>query len=255
MIEIFNIILYKPIFNIFIGLYDLIPDAGIAILIITALIRLVLYPMTSKSIKAQRSLQELQPKMNEIKEKYKKDKQKQTQALMELYKTNKVNPMGSCLPMLIQLPILIALYMVLRDGLTAVDVSSNLYSFIPSPGKVNSITLGFIELAKPNIVLAIMAGAAQFWQAKTMSRKQAPKAAGKGAKDENMMAMMNKQMLYFMPALTVIIGMGLPAGLTLYWFFSTVMMALQQMILNKRSDDKDGDDKKKDGVIEGKIVE
>ncbi|MFH1291741.1 MAG: YidC/Oxa1 family membrane protein insertase [bacterium] len=249
--ELFHTILYQPIFNIFVGIYDFIPghDVGMVIVLITILIRLALYPMTNKSIKAQRSLQELQPKMEAIKQKYKDDKQKQTQAIMELYKNNKVNPFGSCLPMLIQLPILIALYMVLRDGLTSTNLAQNLYAFIPDPGKINAMSLGFFDMAKPNVVLAVLAGAAQYLQARTMVRKQAPKKAGDGAKDENMMAMMNKQMLYFMPVLTVIIGMRLPAGLTLYWFFSTILMASQQIWLNKKKPDEE-----KDGIIEGEII-
>ncbi len=257
MIQFFHIILYQPIFNIFVGLYDLIPDAGVVILIITIVIRLALYPMTNKSIKAQQSMQSLQPKMEEIKLKYKDDKQKQTQAIMELYKNNKVNPMGSCLPMLIQLPILIALYMVLRDGLASNNLAGNLYSFIPNPGKINVLSLGWLDLAKPNVVLAVLAGIAQFLQAKTMLRKPAPKQAGSGAKDENMMAMMNKQMLYFMPAFTVIIGISLPAGLTLYWFLGTVLMALQQVWLNKKKDEEGGNisgSQKDQKVIEGKVV-
>ena len=254
MLGFFHTILYQPIFNLFVGLYNIIPgnDVGVVILLITILIRLALYPSTNKSIKAQRNLQELQPKMEEIKKKYANDKQKQTQATMELYKNNKVNPMSSCLPMLIQLPILIALYMVLRDGLASTNIAQNLYSFVPNPGTIKSISFGFFDLSKPNIVLAVLAGVAQFVQAKTLSRKQAPKTAGTGSKDENMMSMMNKQMLYFMPVLTIIIGLQLPAGLTLYWFFSTVLMAAQQLILNKKDQAKVSTDGK---VIEGEIID
>jgi len=256
MIGFFHTILYQPIFNLFVGLYDLVPgnDVGLVILLITILIRLALYPSTSKSIKAQRNMQELQPKMEAIKKQYKDNKQKQTQEIMALYKNNKVNPMSSCLPMLIQLPILIALYMVLRDGLASTNIAQNLYSFVPDPGEINSMSFGIFDLSKPNYILAVLAGAAQFVQAKTLSRKQAPKIAGKGAKDENMMSMMNKQMLYFMPILTVIIGLQLPAGLTLYWFFSTVLMASQQIILNKRDKDKK-DEKKVEAEVDGKVVE
>lgn len=254
MSQLFHLFLYQPIFNIFVGLYNIVPghDVGLVILVITVLVRLALYPMTNKSIKAQRSLQEIQPRMESVKQQYKDDKQKQAQAIMELYKENKVNPLGSCLPMLIQLPILIALYMVLRDGLASNNLAQNLYQFIPNPGTIKSISFGYFNMAKPNVVLAVLAGAAQFWQAKSLIRKQAPKKAGAGAKDENMMAMMNKQMLYFMPALTVIIGMSLPAGLTLYWFFSTLLMALQQVWLNKKNSVASASTDGK--IIEGEIV-
>ncbi len=245
----FNTILYQPIFNVFVFLYNVIPghDVGLVILAITILVRLALYPLTGSSIKAQRSMQELQPKMAAVKKQYADDKQKQTQAIMELYKTNKVNPITSCLPMLIQLPILIALYMVLRDGLASKDLAQSLYSFINNPGTINQISLGFFNMAKPDYVLAVLAGAAQYFQAKTLSRKSPPKEAGEGGKDEAMMSMMNKQMLYFMPVMTVIIGFRLPAGLTLYWFFSTLLMALQQVWLFKKPTTNDR-------IIEGEIV-
>jgi len=236
-----------------VGLYNILPghDVGLVILVVTIIIRLIVYPLTSKSIKSQKSLQELQPKMAEIKEKYKTDQQKQAQAIMELYKNNKVNPFASCLPLLIQLPILIALYWVLRDALSSKDIANQLYPFIANPGTINPVSLGLFNLQQPNFVLAILAGGAQFIQTKMLMSKRPPKAAGAGGKDENMMAMMNKQMLYFMPIMTVVIGISLPAGLTLYWFWSTILMALQQYILMRK-------DKKTTGpenVIEGKIEE
>jgi YidC/Oxa1 family membrane protein insertase len=251
MITLFHVALYQPIFNMFVFLYNVIPghDVGLVILAITILVRLVLYPLTSSSIKSQRALQDLQPKMAAIKLQYPDDKQKQTQAIMEMYKANKVNPMASCLPMLIQLPILIALYKVLQDGLHSKNLTDSLYSFIANPGSINQISLGIFNLAQPNYVLAVLAGLAQFWQAKTLSRKNPPTQAGEGSKDEAMLSMMNKQMLYFMPVMTVLIGLNLPAGLTLYWFFGTVLMVLQQIWLS-RAVKNDGNN----NVIEGQIV-
>ncbi|MFH1286511.1 MAG: YidC/Oxa1 family membrane protein insertase [Candidatus Magasanikbacteria bacterium] len=247
MREIFEAVLYQPIFNAFIGLYDLIPDVGIAILILTVVIKLALYPMTKKSIVAQKSLQDIQPKLDIIKKEHKGDQQTIAQETMKLYKEHKVNPFGSCLPILVQLPIFLALYWVLRSALTDPNFEL-LYSFIPRPESIKALSLGFLDLAGPNIFLAVAAGAAQFWQAKTMSTKKAPKKAGDGAKDENMMAMMNKQMLYFMPVLTVFIGFQLPGGVMLYWFLSTLITALQQQLMI-------GKKEKKEGVIEGEIIE
>jgi YidC/Oxa1 family membrane protein insertase len=108
------------------------------------------------------------------------------------------------------------------------------YPFITRPEFINTISFGFLNLSKPNIILAVLAGVAQFWQAKMMITKKAPVAAGKGAMDENMTAMLNKQMLYFMPAFTIFIGISLPGGLTMYWFVVTILTALQQVfIFNK----------------------
>lgn len=234
MRELFQVVLTQPMFNAFVGLYNLIPDVGVVILIITVLIKVVLYPLTASSIKSQKALTDLQPKLDAIKKECKGDKQKLAQETMRLYKENKVNPMASCLPLLIQLPILIALYYVLRDGLTTTNFDT-LYSFVKSPGQINTVSFGLVDLKNANIILAVLAGAAQFWQAKMMMRKKAPKEAGEGAKDENMMSMMNKQMLYMMPIMTVFIGWQLPGGLTLYWLLSTVLTALQQVIVFKKN--------------------
>lgn len=233
MSQLFNTILYQPIFNLFVALYNLIPDVGIVIIVITLIIKIALYPLTKKSIAAQASLAELQPKLEELKKQYKDDQQKLAQETMSLYKTHKVNPLGSCLPILIQLPIFIAIYWVLRAGL-ANGSFDQLYPFVPNPGAIKTMALGLTDLAKPSIALAVLAGAAQFWQAKMMYRKPAPKTAGEGGKDENMMAMMNKQMLYFMPVMTVIIGFQLPGGLSLYWFVSTLLTAVQQKMMTKK---------------------
>lgn len=232
MIGLFNTIVYQPIFNGFVLLYNLIPDVGIVILIITIIIKALLYPLTASSIKAQKSLSELQPKMDELKSKHKDDKQALAQETMKLYKEHKVNPLGSCLPILVQLPIFIALYMVLQAGLASNNFDK-LYSFVANPGQINTMTMGVFDLKKASIVLAVLAGAAQFFQSKMFVRKKAPKIAGTGAKDENMASMMNKQMLYFLPIMTVFIGIKMPAGLTLYWFLSTVLTVLQQVILFK----------------------
>jgi len=102
-----------------------------------------------------------------------------------------------------------------------------LYPFISNPGHINSISLGLVDLAKPSIVLAVLAGLAQFVQAKMMITKR-PDLKTRGSRDEDVMAIMNKQMVYFMPLITVMIGISLPGGLILYWFATTLLMILQQ---------------------------
>jgi YidC/Oxa1 family membrane protein insertase len=248
MTELFQAIFYQPIFNLFVGLYDVIPDVGIVILVITLIIKAILWPLTGKGIAAQKSLQELQPKLEEAKKKYKEDPQQLAQETLKLYKDHKVNPFGSCLPILIQIPVFLALFWVLQKGLGG-DISGQLYSFVPRPESINSISLGLFDLAKPSIVLALLAGLSQWYQAKTMiTRRPKPPVAG-GAKDEDLMAMMNKQMLYMLPVMTALIGMTLPGGVSLYWFFSTVITALQQHLLMKPNTSVTP------AVIEGEIVE
>jgi len=249
MSELFNLFLYQPILNLLVFLYNVVPghDLGLAIVVLTIIIKLILYPFSQQSLRGQKALQEIQPKIEALKKQYQNDREKQARAMMELYKTEKVSPLSSCLPLLIQLPLLIAVYQVFINAIPAQSFDL-LYPFVANPGQLNPISLGFIDLAKPNPVLAVLAGLAQFWQAKMLSvKKPPPKMAG--ARDENMMAMMNKQMLLFMPVITVIIGLSFPGGLALYWFVLTLLTALQQLWMFK----KDGA-AKPPAVIEGQKV-
>jgi YidC/Oxa1 family membrane protein insertase len=237
MIHLFTIIFYQPILNLLIWLYNVVPghDIGLAIVLLTIIIRLALLPLSKKAIVSQKALQDLQPKMEELKKKYADNKQELGKATLNLYRDNKINPFSSCLPILIQLPFLIAVYQVFMAGLKNSSMEL-LYPFVQRPEMINTISMGFLDLSKSNWVLAVLAGAAQFWQAKMMITKKPPASVSKdkGALDENMAAMMNKQMLYMMPALTVFIGLSLPGGLSLYWLVVTVITALQQVfIFNK----------------------
>lgn len=255
MSGIFQTLLYQPLFNIFVGLYNIIPDIGAVILIVTVLVKVVLYPLTTSSIKAQKSLSEVQPKLDALKKEHKDNQQMLAQETMKLYKDHKVNPFGSCLPLLIQIPIFLALYWVLQRGLTS-DNFDSLYPFITNPGHINTVTLGLFDLKNPIPLLAVLAGAAQFWQSKMMMKKTPKKEPGE-SKEPDMATMMNKQMLYIFPVMTVFIGLKLPGGLSLYWFVSTLLTALQQELIlkrgNKNEPPKSG--KINTDIIEGKIVE
>ncbi|MBP9760754.1 MAG: membrane protein insertase YidC [Candidatus Magasanikbacteria bacterium] len=248
--HLFEIILFQPIFNGFVALYNVLPDVGLVILIITVIIKVVLYPLTTASIKAQKSLTELQPKLEELKQKHKGNQQEIAQETMKLYKEHKVNPLGSCLPILIQLPIFLALYFVFRDAL-ANSRFELLYSFVTKPEYINSVTLQLFDLGKPNVVLAVLAGGAQFFQAKMFIRKNPPKQSGTDGKNENMMSIMNKQMLYLMPIMTLLIGLQLPGGLSLYWFLSTILTFLQQHIVFRQTKNDSGTPS---DVLEGTLV-
>jgi len=232
MAHLFQIIFYQPTLNLLIFLYNSVSfqDLGLAIILLTIIIKLILWPLANKSIKAQKSLQELQPKIDELKTKYKDNQAEMSKEMMALYKDNKINPFSSCLPLLIQLPFFIAIYRVFKDG-----VANNLnlvYPFIYRPEVINNMFFGLLDLSKPNVYLAVLAGLAQFWQAKMMMAKK-NKMVGNvpGAKDENMATIMSKQMTYFMPAITIFIGVTLPGGLTLYWLVITLLTILQQGIV------------------------
>lgn len=229
MLAIYHALLYQPILNLMVGLYDvLFHDFGLAILALTLLVRGALWPLTHKSLANQKAMLELQPKLKEVQQKYKDNKEEQAKATMALYAEHKVSPLSSCLPLLVQLPLFIALYRVLSAGLKSQGLDG-LYAFVPNPGTISTHSLGFLDLSKPAIVIAILAAAAQFWQARMMQRKDV-KVHAEASKDEDTMAIMNKQMLYMMPLMTLFIGWKLPAGLTLYWLFTNLAMILQQKL-------------------------
>lgn len=244
----FHTYLYEPIYNLLVFLYAVVPgqDIGVAIIILTVIIKLVLYPFSLKSIKSQRALTQLQPKIDELKRKFKGKKEEMAKAMMELYSKEKVSPFSSCLPLLIQLPILFALYRVMRDGLRQAEITG-LYSWVPNPGSLDPTFLDSIDLAAPNIFLAILAGIIQFWQARMLSARKPPKSLRKkeGAKDENLLSTMNTQMVYFMPIMTVVIGATLPGGLTLYWLVNNLLTVGQQYISFRKPKEKAPEEGKK----------
>jgi YidC/Oxa1 family membrane protein insertase len=139
------------------------------------------------------------------------------------------------MPVLIQLPILIALYRVLLNGFDS-EKFQYLYPFVQNPGEVNNIFLGIIDLAEASLFLAVLAGIFQFFQTRMLISSRPPKEVrgSKGSKDESMMASMNKSMLYFMPIITVVIGATLPGGLTLYWVTINIFSIIQQSIVFKK---------------------
>jgi YidC/Oxa1 family membrane protein insertase len=173
-------------------------------------------------------LQELQPRVNAIKEKYKDNKEEQARQMMAFYKENKVNPMSGCLPILIQLPILIALYQVFLKGFNP-DNLNVLYSFVANPGVLDPFFLGKLDLSLPSRVVAVLAGLSQFWQSKMITPPKKLAGAPKSS-DEFMAQAMSRNMLYFLPIFTVVISWSLPSGLALYWLVTTIFTVAQQYV-------------------------
>lgn len=229
LISVFNEILYRPLFNGLVFFYNIIPghDLGIAIIVLTALIRLILYPLSQKSIQSQKAMSKLQPEIKDIRKKY-KNKEEQAKAMMDLYRKYKINPMSGCLPILIQFPILIALYRVFYTGLDP-EKLNGLYSFITHPDSLNVMFLGLIDLSQRSIFLAVLAGLFMFIQAKMiMPKKIAGQGEGMKIGGLDFSSLMSQQMTYFMPLITVFIAWNLPAALPLYWVVITLFGIVQQ---------------------------
>ena len=229
---IYNLVLWKPLFNGLVALYNFLPwkDLGLTIIIFTILIRIILTPLLLKARKSQKDMAAIQPEIKKIQEKFKNEREAQSRALMELYAKYNLNPFSGCLAMLIQLPILIALYQVFTQGIKSID-PAYLYSFVSNPHVLNPIGLGFINLAQRNIYLGVLAAVTQYFQVKlTMD----PKALAKTAASTDFSAALQWQTLYVFPALILVWSITFPAALILYWTVLNILGIVQEIILKKR---------------------
>jgi len=246
--EILFILIYQPIYNVLFGLYNIVGDFGVAIIIMTIAIKALLIPLSRKQIKSQKEMQELQPKIKKLQKKYKKDKEQLSKKTMALYKEHKVNPAAGCLPLIIQMVIFITMYRVIINvsgGDVIAAQADHLYSFIPAPEVINGLFLGIMQLSEPNVILAVLTAAAQFYQLKMMQTKntkkdEEKKEEKKDTNEPDFASIMQKQMLYIVPVMTLFIGLKFPSGLALYWFASTAFMIAQQwFIINKEKKEKE----------------
>jgi len=245
---LWNELFFKPIFNVLILLLTILPgmNLGVAIIALTLIIRTILFFPMRSSLKTQAGMQEIQPKIAELKKKHKDNPQRLSEETMKLYKEHGVNPCGSCLPLLIQMPFLIAVFRVLRLDLSG-DVGYLLYPFL-SHVDFTQINIHFLWIKdlteSKDIVLALMVGLAQFvsmWLMQANSKKMKEKMSkGKPLKKKknqdvpDQMEMMSKSMTYMMPFMIGYFAYTYPPGLGIYWFVSTVFGIVQQYYLNKQ---------------------
>ncbi len=186
-----------------------IPNLGLAIVIMTIIIKLVMFPLTKKQIQSTKAMMSIQPKMKALQEKYKDDKQRLNMELANLYKTEGVNPLAGCLPLLIQMPIMIGIFYGIRD-----------YDYAAHPEIVTSfLWLKDISLSDPTYILPVLSALTTFIQT-----KQTMPDTGNAQ---------NKIMMYFMPLFIGYISLTFPAGLVLYWVVMNIMQIAQQALMNK----------------------
>jgi YidC/Oxa1 family membrane protein insertase len=236
---LYHALIADPIINAMVLIYNYLPikDIGIAIIILTLIIRLFLLPLSYKAARTQREIAKIQPKLKEIQKKFKDNREEQAKMLMALYKEHKINPLAGIIPILIQLPVLIALYRAFMTIISDIN-SATFYSFVSAPETINPMFLGLINLAKPSIYLAIIAGLLQFAFSRITSIKTKKDKKDKG-KQTGMGAMMSSQMTYFLPIITVFFGMRLPAGLPLYWATTTIFSISEQFWAKRSLSQKD----------------
>ena len=242
IINIFNLIFTYPIFNVLILLYRTIGDFGLSIIVLTLIVRLILFPLTLKQLRSMKAMQALQPQLTEIRKKF-KDQKAQLEATQALYKEYGVNPVaGSCLPLLVQMPVLFALFYALNDVLrnaTLTSINNIIYPFLPKfpPGTILHTSLTWFTFINPHWqialgtpdpthILPILAALATFMQLRmSQARSNAPKNVS-GGKDITSQQMVIMQIIS--PLMVLFFGWSYAAGLALYWTTSSLFGMVQQ---------------------------
>ncbi|KKU16116.1 MAG: Membrane protein insertase, YidC/Oxa1 family [Parcubacteria group bacterium GW2011_GWC1_45_9] len=219
----FNEIIYRPILNLTIFIYNTLGanDFGLAIVTLTVFVRAILLPLSLRATRTQKKISQLSPEIDKIKKDF-PDQASQGAAMMELYKKHKVNPIGGCLPLLLQLPILLGVYQVLLN-IFKPNSLAGLYSFVAKPEIIQPLMFGLLNMQSKSGFVSIIAGATQFIQAK-MSLAQAPSSPSQA---------MNKNLMIAMPVLVAFIGWNLPMGVSLYWITTTLFSIGEQLYLRR----------------------
>lgn len=225
-------------YNGLIFLMDTIPwaDAGVAIIIFTIIVKLILFPLSKKSVQTQLKMRKLEPQLSVIKEKYKNDKQEQARQIMAFYKQEGVRPFAGTLLVFIQLPIIFALYKVfISPGLPTINVDL-LYPFIAEPMLVKVHFLGLFDIASKNIILALIAGITTFFQVRFSMPPLPAKPREPHAKpnfQEDLLRGMNVQMRYVFPVIAFFISWSISGAIALYWITSNLFTIGQELYIRK----------------------
>lgn len=227
-----NLILYQPLINALAFLVSIVPggDVGLAVIILTVLVKLILFPLSQKSIASQAAMNMLAPELNKIKTGG-ASKEEQARLTFELYKRHKTNPFSGCLLVLVQIPVIFALYFVFREGIKF--DGGFLYSFIHLPAHMNMMFLGVLDIGGKSLFLAILAGISQFLQAYFMPKPPATPSKSEGGFAETFSKSMNMQMKYIFPFLITYIAYHFSGALALYWITSNIFTVAQQIYVSK----------------------
>lgn len=230
--NIWNNFLYEPLLNALAFLVSIVPggDVGLAVILLTILVKIALFPLSQRSIESQKKMNLLAPDIKKIKDSG-VSKEEQAKLTFELYKKHKTNPFSGCLLILIQIPIIFALYYVFLKGLNF--ESGLLYSFIKAPESVNMLFLGVLDLTQKSLLLAVLAGISQFFQAYYMP-KPAPSTGDGKSFQESFAKSMHVQMKYVFPFIVAFIAYSVSGAIALYWVTSNIFAVGQQIYSNRK---------------------
>ena len=233
MIALWNTFFYKPLYNSLVYIVDMLPGNSLflAVMILTIIVRLIISPLSYRSIKTQLKTKKLQPLLRDIKKNI-TDKQEQARETMKLYREHGVKPFSGFLLILVQFPIIIALYWVFRDGGVDIDPES-LYSFISIPENISLTSFG-IDLAQKSFILAFLTGFTQYIYLSIAATMKKNKNDTGQTDQEKMMAMVGNSMKYMMPVMITIFAYTIGGAVALYWTTSNIFMIIQEVFIQKK---------------------
>lgn len=236
MKTIFTEILYKPLYNVLVWLIDVLPhaDIGFAVIILTIVVKVILFPLSKKAIKTQLLMKELEVPLKEIKEQYKENPQELAQKTFALYKEKGVNPFAGIFLVFIQLPVIIALYMVFsHTGLPVINPDL-LYSFISVPTNIQTMFLGFIDLiSHKSIIIAGLVLITQSIQIRLSLPPQDSTSIPGGQFGQDFMKGLHFQMKFILPMITAIAAYSLISVVGLYWVVGNIFAIAQELYFRK----------------------
>ncbi len=233
--DMFQTFFYQPLYNGLIFLMDLLPwfDAGVIVILFTIIVKIILFPLSKKASIAQIEMREIEPEMNALRKEYKDNKEELARKTMELYRTKGINPFSGIFVILIQLPIIFALYFVfLRSGLPILNVEL-LYSFIPRPEVIDMNFLGLIDITAKSSILALLAGVSSFIQMRFTAPPIQKKKDGPSEFKDELARNMSIQMRYVFPVMVFFISFTISGVVALYWTTSNIFTILQELLLKK----------------------
>ncbi len=231
---VFHSVFYNPIYNALVALVALVPgsDVGIAIIILTLIIRLILLPLSLSAARTQRVIKDLEPKIKELKEKHKGDREKEAVETLALYREAQVNPFASVVTVFIQIPVLLALYFVfLYEPFTTVNTSL-LYGFTPTPDVISLEFLGILSVMSKSLVLAVLAGITQYLQA-TLALKGTLKHAPTTGMQGDFQRVLQAQLKYVFPFIIAAISYTTSGAIALYFVTTNLAGALQEWYVRR----------------------
>lgn len=234
LVTAFNAVIFNPLYNGLVFLIGVVPyaDVGIAVVVLTIVVKVLLFPLAHKVAHMQVRMRELTPKMDALKEEYKDNKQEQTIKMMALYKEHNVRPFLSILVLLVQIPIILGLYWVFfRGGLPEIQLDL-LYSFISVPPIINMEFIGLVDVGGRSIVLALLAGITQFIHSSYALPKPKPRGENPTMKDD-LARSFHLQMKYVMPIIVVVISYTISAAIALYWLTSNIFAIGQELLVRR----------------------